>query len=353
MDLAIDGARAVRRGEQLENDRLLAYLTAQLPGSSGALEVEQFPHGYSNLTYLLRLGGGGRELVLRRPPFGNQVKSAHDMSREFHVLDKLCRVFPPAPEPLLYCGDESVLGVPFYVMERRRGVILRGSVDLSREALRAVSEALVDTLARLHSVDVNAAGLGGFGKPEGYVERQVTGWAKRYRDAMTEEVPDLDRVADWLAANRPADSGTALIHNDFKFDNLLLDPNDLSHVVAVLDWEMATIGDPLMDLGTTLGYWVEADDPKPLQSFVVGPTNRPGSLTRREVVERYEQASRRTVERVLFYYVYGLFKIAVIAQQIYARFVRGATADPRFASLGAVVSALGRGAVLAIERGSV
>jgi aminoglycoside phosphotransferase (APT) family kinase protein len=347
----IDRAHPVRDGEALDTGRLSAYLAEHMPDASGTLEVTQFPHGHSNLTYLIGLGD--REFVLRRPPFGNRVKSAHDMGREFHILDRLYRVYEPAPQPLLYCDDESVPGAPFYLMERRRGVILRDSETMPPDTLRKVGESLVDGLARLHAVDYHAAGLGDFGKPEGYVERQVSGWTRRYLDARTDELPDVENVAAWLAANRPAVSGVAVIHNDYKFDNLLLDPDDLTRVVAVLDWEMATIGDPLMDLGTTLGYWVEPGDPEPLQKLIVGPTTRPGCLTRREVVEHYERATGRAVGDALFYYVYGLFKIAGIVQQIYARFVRGATADPRFARLGAVVAALGRGAAIAIAKGRV
>jgi aminoglycoside phosphotransferase (APT) family kinase protein len=349
----IDEPGPVRDGEGLDADRLAAYLAEHLPGFAGPVEVSQFRHGHSNLTYLVR--GGGRELVLRRPPFGNRVKSAHDMGREYHVLDRLGRVYPPAPRPLTYCEDESVLGAPFYVMERRRGVILRGGDAPAPEppTLRAVSESLIESLAALHRIDPADAGLGEFGRPEGYVGRQVTGWARRYQDAKTDDLPDVERVAAWLDANRPGESGAAVVHNDFKFDNVLLDPADLTRVVAVLDWEMATVGDPLMDLGTTLGYWVEPGDPEPLHAMVVGPTTRPGCLTRAEVVARYEQATGRTVANALFYYVFGLFKIAVIVQQIYARYARGATADPRFARLGVVVAALGRGAALAVDSGKV
>jgi aminoglycoside phosphotransferase (APT) family kinase protein len=238
-------------------------------------------------------------------------------------------------------------------MERKRGVILRrpprGDHPLPPELIRRLGESLVENLARLHALDDQAAGLGDLGKPEGYVERQVTGWARRYRDAQTNDVPPLEQAAAWLAGNRPGESGAALIHNDYKFDNLVLDPDDLTRIVAVLDWEMATIGDPLMDLGTTLGYWIEPTDPEPLRRFLVGPTTLPGSLTRRGVVEHYGQATGRDVSNLLFYYVFGLFKVAVIAQQIYARFVRGATRDPRFAVLGDVVAALGQQAAQAIE----
>jgi aminoglycoside phosphotransferase (APT) family kinase protein len=352
----IDGAGPVRPGEELDLSKLGPYLAEHLPGAadSDALAVEQFPHGHSNLTYLIRLGE--RELVLRRPPFGNRVKSAHDMGREYRILTRLCRVYEPAPCPLLSCEDEGVLGAPFYLMERRRGIILRkppGEKPIPPGTVRRLCESLVEGLARLHGLDYEAAGLGEIGKPEGYVERQVTGWSRRYRDARTDDVPALERAAEWLAANRPAESGSALIHNDFKFDNLVLDPDDLGRIVAVLDWEMATIGDPLLDLGTTLGYWIEADDPEPLRRFLAGPTALPGSLTRRELADYYAQAAGRPVPDLLFYYVYGLFKIAVIAQQIYARYVRGATRDPRFAALGPVVAALGESAGRAIDSGRV
>jgi aminoglycoside phosphotransferase (APT) family kinase protein len=347
-----DEPRAVRDGEQLDVARLRDYLAAHLPGADGQLAVEQFPHGHSNLTYLLKIGG--KEWVLRRPPFGNRVKTAHDMGREYRILSKLCHVFTPAPAPALYCEDESIIGAPFYLMERRRGVILRGSPPADRpiapDLVRRLCETLVDCMAQLHALDYRAAGLEDLGKPTGYVERQVTGWIKRYNDARTDNVPDLERTAAWMADNRPGESAAAtLIHNDFKFDNFVLDPNDLTRIVAVLDWEMATIGDPLMDLGTTLAYWTEPNDPAPLHQFIVGPTTQPGSMSRRELVERYGQTTGRDTTNMLFCYVCGLFKVAVIAQQIYARYVRGLTHDPRFAGFNHVVAALGLGAVRAID----
>jgi aminoglycoside phosphotransferase (APT) family kinase protein len=351
MSFAIDEAGPVRDGEQLDEPRLSGYLAAHLPGAEGPLVVEQFRHGHSNLTYLLRLGD--RELVLRRPPFGNRVKTAHDMGREYRILSRLCRVYEPAPCPVLFCDDECVLGAPFYVMERRRGIIIRrppaSDRPMAPETVRRLGESLVDNLARLHALDYDLAGLGDIGKPQGYVDRQVTGWSRRYRDAQTDDLPGLERASAWLDANRPGESGAALVHNDYKFDNLVLDPGDLTRIVAVLDWEMATIGDPLMDLGTTLGYWIEPGDPEPLRRFLAGPTTLPGSLTRREVAERYGRTTSRDVSNMLYYYVFGLFKIAVIAQQIYARYVRGATKDERFAVLGGVVAALGDRAVEAVE----
>jgi len=355
MHKALDGVAPVRPGEELDHDRLGAYLRQHLPEFAGELTVKQFPHGHSNLTYLLR--AGPRELVLRRPPFGNQVQTAHDMGREFRVLSKLSAVFPLAPQPYLFCEVPGVLGAPFYVMERRQGLILRKSLPeglaLPPPKMRELSTALVETLARLHAIDYQAAGLGDLGKPAGYVARQVAGWTKRYENALTGEVAAMGSVSRWLAERQPPESGVAVIHNDFKFDNLALDPADPAKIVAVLDWEMATLGDPLMDLGTTLGYWVEAGDPAPLLRAAVGPTMLPGSLSRRELVERYEQATGRAVADPLFYYCFGLFKIAVILQQIYARFVRGATHDLRFAQLGDVVAVMSQQAERAIESGRV
>ena len=349
----IDDTRPVRDGEQLDVARLRDYLAAHLPAApAGSLQVAQFPHGHSNLTYLIN--AEQQEWVLRRPPFGNRVKTAHDMGREYRILSRLCHVYPPAPAPVLYCDDEDIIGAPFYLMERRSGIILRGKTPVDRpiapDLVRRLCDTLVASMAELHALDYRAAGLDDLGKPQGYVERQVTGWTRRYHDARTDEVPDLERTIEWLAANRPAESGApTLIHNDFKFDNFVLDPSDLTRVVAVLDWEMATIGDPLMDLGTTLAYWTEPDDPAPLHQFIVGPTTEPGSLSRRELVERYGEITGRDTSNMLFCYVCGLFKVAVIAQQIYARYHRGLTHDPRFASFNKLVAALGLGAVRAID----
>lgn len=340
----------VRTGEELDAPKLSAFLREHLTGFSGDLIVRQFPHGHSNLTYLLRCGS--QEWVLRRPPFGNQVKSAHDMGREYRVLSGLSRVFSPAPRPLLYCDDESVLGAPFYVMERRSGLILRRDwpAELPRTPglLHDMCGSLIDTLADLHEVNVQEAGLAEFGRPEGYVQRQVEGWTKRYRDAQTEQVAEMDSSAQWLAENLPAESGTALIHNDFKFDNVAFDPRPPHRVSSVLDWEMATVGDPLMDLGTSLGYWVEASEIGMLNASFVGPTWLPGAMTRNELIDRYFARRGVPSRDMRFYHVYGLFKISVIVQQIYARFARGATRDPRFAKLDASVRQLARQAARAI-----
>jgi aminoglycoside phosphotransferase (APT) family kinase protein len=342
-----DNPVSIRPGEELPVDRLSEYLNEAIDS------VEQFPSGFSNLTYLIRTGD--RELVLRRPPIGAKIKTAHDMGREYRILSHLHPVYPKVPRPLLFCNDESILGAPFYVMERVTGIILRAqkphNLDLSPELMRRLSETFVDNLAEIHAIDYDAAGLGDFGSPQGYVKRQVEGWTKRYYNARTDDVPAIERLAVWLHQNLPADSERpALIHNDYKYDNLVLAPEDLARVVAVLDWEMATIGDPLMDFGTSLGYWVEATDPEEWQRYGFGLTSLPGSFTRTELLEHYVQRTGRTIDEPVFYFVYGLLKIAVIVQQIYFRYQKGLTRDSRFAQLGALVKACGVLAIRAIER---
>ena len=357
MTQRIDQPKAVRQGEALEPTRLEPYLREHL-NLSGELRVKQFPSGFSNLTYLLELGG--TPLVLRRPPFGAAIKSAHDMGREYRVLSHLHPVYDKAPKPLLYCEDVEVIGAPFYVMERVEGVILRGTMPEDRapapDVMRGVATSLVNALAELHAVDLGAAGLRDFGRPEGYALRQVRGWTERYKAAQTDRVPTLEGAAEWLADNmppEPSDPAASLIHNDFKYDNVVFSPHDPTRITAVLDWEMATVGDPLMDLGTSLGYWTQADDPPAMQRLGLSPTALPGNPTRAEVLEQYQRASGRDLPNPVFYYVYGLFKIAVILQQIYARYKKGLTKDERFAGLIHAVRACGEMAERAVDRGSV
>ncbi|MCA9709002.1 MAG: phosphotransferase family protein [Myxococcales bacterium] len=350
----IDGSRPVREGEQLDLLALDAYLEQHVPGLTGPLSVEQFPSGYSNLTYLLRKGD--TELVLRRPPFEVQVKSGHDMAREHRILSALQGVYPPAPRPLVYCEDEAVIGAPFYVMERRRGIILRKhlpeGLGVDPPMLRRMCESLLDELAVLHGIDLEAAGLADFGRPQGYVERQVEGWIARFERAKTSDVPDIEHLGAWLRDHMPPDGlAPALVHNDYKFDNVMLDPADPTRIVAVLDWELCTVGDPLMDLGTTLGYWVQADDDPRWQAMAFGPTNAPGAMTRRELAERYAERTGRDVSNMLYYYCFALLKLAGIVQQIYFRWAKGYTKDPRFSRLDQVVLALGRTGGRAIESG--
>lgn len=338
-----------RPGEELDLGRLEAWL------GEGPVTCEQFPAGHSNLTYLIHVNGA--EYVLRRPPFGTQVKSAHDMGREYRVLSKLHAVYPPAPRPTRYCDDPTILGAPFYLMERLPGMVIRKELPpalaASPESCRRLSLALVDNLALLHSLDLAAAGLADFGKPQGYVRRQIEGWSKRWVDAQTEDVPAMNQAAAWLGAHMPGESGVALIHNDYKLDNILLDPADPARITGLLDWEMATVGDPLMDLGTALSYWIEGADPLVFQQLRMSPTIAPGFITRREYVERYSERTGRTVENPVYYYVYGLFKLAVILQQIYYRYVRGYTRDERFAPLGETAKGLGQQACAAIASGKL
>jgi aminoglycoside phosphotransferase (APT) family kinase protein len=287
---------------------------------------------------------GNRETVLRRPPFGSKVKSAHDMAREYRVLSKLHSAYPPAPEVLLYCDSDEVLGAPFFLMKAIRGIIIRrdppAGLPFTRETARSLSESFINNLARLHRLDYSAIGLADLGKPQGYLERQVNGWIERYRGSQTEEFPEVEHIFSWMKQNIPAASDAALIHNDYKYDNLVLDPADITKIVGVLDWEMCTIGDPLSDLGTALAYWVDPDDSDELQQMRSGPSNSPGSLTRQRLVERYVQQTGRNAPNMAFYLTFARFKLAVIAQQLYYRYHQGLTKDARFAAMPKWVKAL-------------
>ncbi len=324
--MSLDGTKPVRAGEELDVAQLAPWLSTTLGRTIAAsdIAVEQFPRGHSNLTYLLRVGGD--ELVLRRPPFGTKVKSAHDMGRESRILSRIADAFP-APRPLGYCDDASVLGAPFYIMERLRGVVVRldppAELVAAPARAHAVGELFIDGLARLHSLDWQALGLAELAHPDGYIERQVRGWTERYRAAQTDEVADMEWLAPWLDERKPKEVAACLIHNDYKYDNVVLDPT-LTQIVGVLDWEMSTIGDPLMDLGTTLAYWVQADDPDALRAVRFCATTLPGSLTRPELVERYAHVRGIAVPDMLFYYCFALFKTAGVAQQIYVRWKKGA-----------------------------
>src|ERR1700722_16767501 len=345
----------VRAGEELDLARLEPFLRSHFPEATGTLSVAQFPSGHSNLTYLVGLGD--RQMVLRRPPFGSKVKTAHDMSREYRVLSKLHLVYPQAPKAILYCEDPSVLGSPFYLMERVQGIILRRDpperLGISAETARQLSEAFVDNLAQLHALKYTAIGLADLGKPEGYLDRQVKGWIERYHASRTHDLSEVERISVWLNERRPREISPALIHNDYKYDNLVLDPTDITRIVGVLDWEMCTIGDPLTDLGTALAYWVDPQDPEELQRIRWGPTTLPGTLTRAELVRRYAQASGCDVSNMIFYRVLALFKVAVIIQQIYYRYHHGLTKDARFAALPEVVNVTLRAALRSAEDSSL
>lgn len=349
----LDQPKPIREGENLDWAAVEAFLKDQIPGLAGTATARQFPGGFSNLTYLISLGD--RELVLRRPPFGAKAKSAHDMWREFRILRALKPVFPYCPTPLAYGDDPAVMDCPFYVMERLPGIILRANPPkgfaMNAAQTTRLCENLVDVWVRLHRVDYGKIGLADLGKPVGYVARQIEGWSTRYRNARTDDAPDFETVMTWLQDRQPPDSpAPALIHNDFKFDNLVLDPANPESIIGVLDWEMATIGDPLMDLGGSLAYWVDRDDPEDLQMMRQSPTHLPGMLSRREVLARYAALMDRPVESFVFYYCFGLFRLAVIAQQIYYRFHHGQTKDPRFGMLIFAVRILEQTALKAIDQ---
>jgi aminoglycoside phosphotransferase (APT) family kinase protein len=353
-----EDARPVRSGEQLDWPRLADYLRAHLRAGvpretlDHHMQVRQFPGGHSNLTYLVAFGDA--ELVLRRPPFGPLPPTAHDMAREYRWLAAVHPVFPLAPRALLLCEDPQVIGSTFYVMERRRGSVIRteepAAVRQDPDLRGRISAAVIDTLADLHAVDVAQGGLGHLGKPAGFVERQVRGWTDRWTRAKTSDVPEMDAVAQWLADTRPPDpERPTIVHGDFKLDNVMLGAEDLGRVVAVFDWEMSALGDPLVDVGILLAYWAPTMPPGQRDALTT-VTSAPGWFTRDEMVDRYAARSGRDVSRLRFYEIFAAFKIAVVIQQIYFRYVRGQTSDPRFAHFDARVLHLAREAAAMTAR---
>ena len=326
----------VREGEGFDHEAVEKRLREEIDGlPEGNLEVRQFPSGASNLTYLLEIGGW--EGVLRRPPLGPVPPKAHDMGRESKVLASLNPVYPFAPKPYFFTDDESLIGAPFYVMERKRGTVIDDEfpegVEPTEEFCRRLSETVVDTLVELHAVDYEKAGLGDLGRPEGFLERQTHGWISRYEKAKTEEIPEAEPLTEWLAKDIPESPSPTIVHNDFKLNNLLLDPDDFTEVRAVLDWEMTTVGDPLFDLAVSLSYWVEHDDPKEMREVLPTVVSKSSHFfTREEFIERYAQKSGRDLSDMGWHMVFGYFKLAVILQQIYARWHAGQTKDPRFAN---------------------
>ena len=348
-----DKATSIRSGEELEQSKVESFIRDSIPGLKGEMTLRQFPSGHSNLTYLVTVGD--REMVLRRPPFGHKAKTAHDMGREYHILTAIHSVYPYAPRPLVFSEDKSIIGCPFYVMQKISGIILRrdlpAGLGLSSAQLHQLFERLVHVLHELHTIDFKSVGLENFGKPHGYVSRQVNGWNKRYRAARTPDVPECEDIMTWLEEKMPSETDRpGLIHNDFKFDNVVLDPNDPIKIIGVLDWEMATIGDPLMDLGCSLGYWVEKDDPPERQAIRFMPTHLDGAMTRREMVNYYARLSGLEMEDFDFYFCFGLFRLAVIIQQIYYRYYHGQTSDERFKALVHGVAVLDRSAREVIEK---
>lgn len=331
MDSVVDRAGRLRGDDAFDVDAVDAFLKEQIE-LEGRPEVTQFPGGASNLTYQLTYPG--RELILRRPPGGNLPKSGHDMRREFTVQSKLVGAYPYVPKMVAFCDDHSVLGSDFYVMEKLRGIILRKNLPeglaLSESQATALSSGWVERLAELHAVDANAAGLGDLGHPDGYVARQIEGWSRRYVAARTRNVPSFKKVMRWLADNQPQEIAACIIHNDWRLDNVVLDPGDPTRIIGVLDWEMATLGDPLMDLGAALTYWIEPGAKGLAEQFRMQPSNLPGMLTRDEIVALYFERSGLERRDFRFYEVYGHFRLAAVIQQIYKRYRLGQTTNPRF-----------------------
>ncbi len=341
----LDQARPLREEDAFDLARVDAFLKQRIDGLSGTPTVAQFPGGASNLTYLI--GYGDRELVLRRPPAGAHAKSAHDMLREASVMMALKPYYPYVPDILATCDDASVIGQDFYVMERLRGTILRrelpDDLGLDKDGVRQLCKGFIDRLVALHQVDTSFGELHRIGKGEGYIARQVAGWSERWRKALTDGTDPCEDILAWLAAKQPAaDNASCVIHNDYRFDNVVLHPDHPLRVVGVLDWEMATIGDPLMELGASLAYWVQADDDAGFQSIRLQPTQVPGMLSRREVIDYYGERTGWNVDSFDFYEVFGLFRLMVIIQQIYRRVVLGQTSNPRFAGFGKAAAYLGQ-----------
>ncbi len=339
----IDEALAVRSGEELDAAAVDAYLKQHIPDLQGTPEIQQFPGGASNLTYLLKYEN--RDLILRRPPFGKKAISAHDMVREARIMQKLKPVYSVVPAVLAICEDEAVMGCDFYVMERIVGVIPRQNFPpelmLSPQQTRSLCESFLDKLVELHKVDIKAAGLDSLGKGEGYIARQISGWSERLRNALTPDVKDFAEVIAWLEAKKPAtEIAITLIHNDYRLDNVVLDARNPEHVIGVLDWEMATLGDPLMELGCVLTYWIQPDDDPVLQSMRRQPTNAAGMMTRDDVVSYYLKKTGYRIESIDFYYIYGIFRLAVIAQQIWYRYYHKQTTNPAFSQFGFMVNYL-------------
>ena len=344
-----------RPGEALDTARLEPFLRASLPATDGPFALRQFSRGHANLTYLASFGV--HEYVVRRPPLGPVAPSAHDMRREHQVLAHLTDVYPLAPRSYLFCGDASIIGADFHVMERRQGIVVRGDLPERFQndptLARKLCEAIIDALAALHKVAPEAAGLGALGKPDGYTRRQIEGWAKRWHAAKDHDIAEVDALIAWLAARIPEAPAVTLVHNDFKSDNMLLDADDLGRATAVLDWDMCTRGDPLTDLGSLFNYWPETGDPPDWRFNLSMPSWRPGSLTRAEAAERYARATGFALDDIAWHHAFGCFKFLVIIQQIWIRYLRGQTNDPRFADFGQRVAATAEKGRVLMDRNGV
>lgn len=330
-------------------DNILPYLSKLFGSAENEITLKQFKGGYSNLTYLIRTPK--KDYVLRRPPLGLKINKAHDMVREYQVLESLQKAgYSKVPPPVHCCSDEEVIGAPFFIMEKVDGLILRNRIpegtNLDKDFFTQLSINTLEGMLELHQLELEESGLSDLGKPEGFVERQVIGWSERYFKSKTDKLPEMEKVSEWLRNNMPNNDAVGFIHNDYKYDNLVLSGPDNPEIRAVLDWEMATVGHPLMDLGTSLAYWCEDKDDDLLKMFNL--TYPPGNMSRAEVIDYYDSRSPLSLDNMVFYYAFGLFKVGVIAQQIYKRYTLGFTDDPRFAGLIHIVGACGKKALKSI-----
>lgn len=344
---AIDKAVKVRDEDALPIDNIKAYLASILSdfNEHDDIEILQYPSGASNLTYEIK--ATDNSLILRTAPKGANIKSAHDMGREYQVLSRLGSHFNYCPTPIAHCTDDNVIGREFYLMEKIAGMIPRQKmpVQFTPEQLRSLCKQLMDIQLQLHQIDINTTALIEMGKPMGYVARQVSGWCERYKNARTDDVPDANDLMLWLSDNQPDDcyqtpEQASFIHNDYKLDNIVLDGKQPDRIISVLDWEMATVGDPMMDLGNSMAYWINASDPEPMQHIAMMPTRDEGMMTREQLVDYYLSKSDLQIKSFDYYHCFGLFRLAVIAQQIYKRFKEGKTTNPRFAAFGQFVNIL-------------
>ena len=351
--MKLDQAIAIRSGEELDVEKLTPFLKDTIPNFGTISAISQYPSGFSNLTYLIETDD--KAYILRRPPHGASAKGGHDMGREFRVLSLLKQAgYAKIPTPLSIEASGTLLGTPFYIMERLSGVILRPkdaqNSALTVETMRHTSKRLIDSLAELHALDIETTELAQLGKPEGYVQRQVDGWIDRYHKAQTDDVINMEIAADWMLKNMPRPQKPTFLHNDYKYDNVIWNP-EMTHIIGVLDWEMSTVGDPLMDFGAALAYWGELSDGD--FTKMMNLTWLDGNLTRRQAIDRYYEKTGRDLSDILFYYVFGLYKNAVIAQQIYTRWKKGLTQDARFSGLIYGVFELSKMAVKSIDNKKV
>ncbi|WP_422122693.1 phosphotransferase family protein [Planococcus sp. X10-3] len=339
-----DATIPVREGEEIDKAKLQQFLRASIDGlPEGELEIRQFGAGHSNLTYALKIGEW--EGVLRKPPLGPVAPKAHDMEREFKILQSLAPIFPAAPKPYVYSKDPSIAGSPFFVMERRHGIVLDTEfpegIEFTAAIGRKISEKMVDTLVGLHAIDPSQTALAEMAKPEGFMERQVNGWIGRYERAKTDEIEGLETLKQWMLDHIPESQEPTIIHYDFKLNNAMFS-EDFSEITGLFDWEMTTVGDPLADLGAAMSYWIQEDDPELLKYGMGKPsvTVNEGFYSREEFIRSYAEKSGRDVSHIDFYLTFAYFKLAVIVQQIYYRYKNGQTQDPRFAHFDRFVKSL-------------